>query len=179
MSHQFHFFRELLRQNPDLPFWDEYIQLAAKVGETDKMLELARAAAGREDLSNKRRNLIRQNLYKALLAADQVDEGIKEIRQTLGNKDIKLGGRYGMEGNERGELALTLAALGRFLNRPELVADLLIVLAKQSAARVSAWGRCASQDWLDRPSAGVAQRALPREQGSIGRVSSASSLAGR
>ncbi|MSU57055.1 MAG: hypothetical protein EXS35_02560 [Pedosphaera sp.] len=117
------FFRELISKNPDLPFWDEYIQLAAKVGETDKMLELARAAAARDDLSNRRRSLIRQNLYRALLAADQVEEGIKEIRQTLGSKDVKLARPYQAESAERGGLALTLVELGRLLNRPELVEE--------------------------------------------------------
>lgn len=109
------FFYELLSQNPNLPFWSDYIALSAQVEETDKMLDLFRKTAVRDDLNAKRRDSIRQNFYKALLAADHVDEGVAEIQQILAEPK-KPRQAYDFEAVSRGDLALTLAKLGRLLN---------------------------------------------------------------
>lgn len=109
------FFKELLTQNPGLPFWEAYIGLAAKTGETASMLEMARKAASEEDLSKRKRTNIKQQLYRALLAADHIDEGVAQLRLTFGSsKDENTR-------NEDGELAsagVLLARLGSVLNRP-------------------------------------------------------------
>ena len=97
-----------------MPFWDDYIALSAKVDETDKMLGLMRKSAERQDLDAKRRDSIRENLYKALLAADQVDEGVAEIQKILAEpKRPHLDSDF--ETKSRGELALTLARIGHLL----------------------------------------------------------------
>lgn len=106
------FFNELLTQNPDMPFWNDYISLSATVGETDKMLDLVRKTAARDDLSAKRRDALRQNLYRALLAADHVDEGIAEVQKILA-QPIKAGNWEDSGGvASRGDLALTVAKIG-------------------------------------------------------------------
>ncbi len=118
------FLKELLTQNPELPFWDEYIELAARLGETDKMLDLVRKAAGRTDLSERKRNRIKHELYRALLAAGQVEEGIKELQQALTRKDEptdESGGGEDMQETDHNDLALQLAKLGQLLGRKELV----------------------------------------------------------
>lgn len=117
------FFYELLSQNPDLPFWDEYIPLAAEVGETDKMLELARKVAAREDLSEKRRDSIRRDMVKALLAADHVDEGVAEIRQILSQSTHKNAEEYAAEMFSRSDLALTLAKIGQLVGNTNWMED--------------------------------------------------------
>ena len=36
------FLHELLKQNPEMPYWESYFDAAAKAGRTDRMLALAR-----------------------------------------------------------------------------------------------------------------------------------------
>ena len=117
------FLRELLSQNPELPFWSEYIEIAAKTGETAQMLTLARQAAAREGLSDKRKNLIRQNIYRALLAADEVDEAVTEMRALLSGKEAETGRSRSYEEVSRGDLAINLAKLGQLLGRKELTEE--------------------------------------------------------
>lgn len=116
-THALHdFFYRLLSQNPDLPLWDDYISLSADVGETDKMLDLVRKAAAREDLSGKRRDSLRQNFYRALLAADHVDEAVAEMEQILAQPSKPVRG-YDFDDASHGELAFTLAKIGNLLQR--------------------------------------------------------------
>ncbi len=121
------FFREMLVQDPEAPFWDEYIQLAAKVGETRKMLELARATAAREDLSNNRKSSIRGNLYRALLAANEIDEGVKELRQSIAGQTSK---NSSADNYQPSSYGVTLARLGTLLEHADWV-DEGIVAAKR------------------------------------------------
>lgn len=107
------FFYELLSQNPELPFWEEYIPLAAEVGETDQMLELARKTASREDLSEKQRDTIRQNLIQALLAADHVDEAVAEIQKILSQSKHANAEGSDAEMISCRDLALMLASIGQ------------------------------------------------------------------
>lgn len=105
------FLYEILAQHPELPFWEYYIPLAVQLGESDKMLELARKSAAREDLSETQQNSIRQYLYSALLAADRVDEGVAEIHRILAQPPVAERRRYGQ--SDRGSMALTLARIGQ------------------------------------------------------------------
>jgi tetratricopeptide (TPR) repeat protein len=77
------FLHEALTERPELPFWDNYIELAARVGETDEMLTLTRSAADRPNLTPSQRLTIRKHLANALLAADRLDEGVTELRKLL------------------------------------------------------------------------------------------------
>ena len=116
------FLFELLSQNPDLPYWRDYIPLAAQVGATEKMLELARKSVARTDLSEQQRSLIKGYLYAALLAADHVDEGIAEIRQILDSPaPVSREESYEMETGP--SLALTMAQIGRLVENTNWVED--------------------------------------------------------
>lgn len=110
------FFYELLTQDPTLSFWNDYVQLAAKAGKTERMLTLVRAAAARQDLPAKNKAAIRGTLFKALLAADDVDEGVQEMRRLIaldptGNNE------------SAGQLGIMLAQLGVLLQKPDLTSE--------------------------------------------------------
>ena len=77
------FFHDLAAQDPTLPFWDQYVEIAAAAGQTERMLALVRAAAAREDLSDNKKAALHQILFKALLAADDVDGGVQQARQLI------------------------------------------------------------------------------------------------
>ncbi|HEY3853018.1 MAG TPA: tetratricopeptide repeat protein [Verrucomicrobiae bacterium] len=111
------FFFDLLSQNPTLSFWDQYVPIAAKAGETDRMVSLARASAGRADLSDVKKASIHQVLFKALLAADQVDEGVEEMRKLMAS-DASPSTPYNNSIN-KGELGVMLAQIGVLLKKPE------------------------------------------------------------
>ncbi len=103
------FFYELLSQDPSLPFWDQYVEIAAKAGHTERMLALARTSASREDLSKAKRAPIQQILFTALLAADKVDEGVAEMRRLIAEGDTV---ESTLRTQDAGRLGLALAKIG-------------------------------------------------------------------
>ena len=112
------FFHELLQQNPDLPFWEEYVQVAAHAGQTAEMVKLVQTAISKPGLSKGQRLHLRQLLYQALLANDEVEAGVAELRRLIQtNEPVSASARY--ERENRGDLALKLARIGHLLNRPE------------------------------------------------------------
>jgi tetratricopeptide (TPR) repeat protein len=112
------FFHELLQQNPDLPFWEEYVQVAAHAGQTAEMVKLVQIAISKPGLSKGQRLHLQQLLYQALLANDEVEAGVTELRRLMQtNEPVSASGRY--ERESRGDLALKLARIGHLLNRPE------------------------------------------------------------
>jgi tetratricopeptide (TPR) repeat protein len=113
------FFYEVLSQDPGLPFWDEYVLLAARTGKTDRMLKLARAAAANDDLSSGRKTAIHQNLAKALLAADELDEGVAQIRALLAATNTPAPSDNINAEAGAGELGIDLARIGMLTERPE------------------------------------------------------------
>ncbi len=123
------FFHELLSQNPGLNFWDQYVRVAAGAGKADEMLALAQASVAKEDISERARKNIRAHLYKALLAADKVEEGAKELERMLatdkadaddasqpGSEDF-----YGGEG--KADIGMTLARIGHLVDRKQWVEE--------------------------------------------------------
>ena len=123
------FLHELLSQNPELPFWESYFGAAARTGTTGRMLTLARAAAAKPELTGQKRGNIRENLYRALLAANQVEEGVKELRALLATAPKTPGGAAGFRGRmairqiEWHQHALVLARLGHLLEQPEWITE--------------------------------------------------------
>ena len=93
------------------------MQLAAKAGKTDRMLTLARATAARDDLSKAKKTAIHQTLFRALLAAEQIEEGVKEMRRLI-NEDSS-GRAYREETS--GQLSIMLARIGILLQKPEWI----------------------------------------------------------
>jgi tetratricopeptide (TPR) repeat protein len=113
------FFHELLQQNPDLPFWEEYVQLAAHAGQTAEMVRMVRTTITKPDISKGQRLHLQQLLYQALLADDQVEAGVAELRGLIqSNEPMATSQSYYWHEN-REALALKLAQIGRLVNRPE------------------------------------------------------------
>jgi tetratricopeptide (TPR) repeat protein len=113
------FFNALLSQDPTLPFWDQYVEVAADAGQTDRMLALVRAAAARDDLSDNQKATLHQILFKALLAADEVDGAVQQARQLIA-LDATTPSNNGYNG---GQLGVMIARIGVLLQRPELIEE--------------------------------------------------------
>ena len=122
------FFYELLSQNPELPYWDTYFRIAANVGTTDRMLALARSAAAKA-LPAVKTSFIREHLYRALLAADLVEEAVSELRSVIAsNQDAKpiapRRNRWSTaETVEAEDHPFVLIKLGRLLKQPTWIAE--------------------------------------------------------
>ena len=138
------FFHELLQQNPGLPFWEEYVQVAAHADQTAEMVKLVQTAISKPGLTKGQRLHLQQLLYQALLANDEVEAGVTELRRLLQTNEQSTAspGRYGRE--DRGDLALKLARIGHLLNRPEWleegIATAKAAVQKQDEQDYSPWG---------------------------------------
>jgi tetratricopeptide (TPR) repeat protein len=117
------FFHELLRQNPELPFWDEYVQVAAHAGQTAEMVTLVRAAASQSSLSKGQRTRLQQTLCKALLANDEVEAGVNELRSLVRSAEQQNSSRRNYSIESAGDLSLQLARIGQLLNRTNWVEE--------------------------------------------------------
>ena len=155
------FLHEALTDRPELPFWDNYINLAARVGETEEMLALTRTAADRPNLTPSQRLTIRKHLANALLAADRVDEGVAELRKLLTAPPQSKGSEAAamlqmlqsqgiastpgispetlskafaeLKRGTENDAATRLAKLGRLLKRDDWVEEGLLALRQHSA----------------------------------------------
>ena len=137
------FFHELLQQNPDLPFWEEYVQVAAHAGQTAEMVKLVQTAISKPGLSKGQRLHLQQLLYQALLANDEVEAGVTELRRLMQtNEPVSASAHY--ERESRGDLALKLAQIGHLLDRPEWLEEGITAtraaVQKQDEQDYSPWG---------------------------------------
>lgn len=103
------FLHELLSQNPTLPFWSEYVIFSAKAGRTERMVALVRARLTRGDLSEGRKAALRQILCMALLASDNVEEGVQELRWLIASNTPAPPGE---QNYNPGQLGVLLARIG-------------------------------------------------------------------
>ena len=125
------FFHQLLIQDPALPFWDSYLITAAHAGRTDRMLALLQASLAKPDLSDAKKSALRQMRFKALLAADHVDEGVQEMRRLIAQDDKT----QGSSEFNAGQLGVMLAKIGQLVKRPEWTEE----------------GLAAARKWLTKP----------------------------
>lgn len=130
------FFREALDKNPALPYWSIFITISARTGDAKDALAFLRAVAARPQLPEAAREKIDARLWEALLAADEVDEGVKLLRELLArkleeNKKPRPGAsrRYDSfayeSDNEINEMTRRLGLLGRLLQKTEWVEESL------------------------------------------------------
>ncbi len=128
------FLHELLTQDPSLPFWSQYVELAVRAGQSERMLALVRSALGKENLSETRKTDLHEILFKALLAADNTDAAVVEMRLLIASEaELSPTG----DNLNAGRLGLMLARLGVLLQKPEWVEE----------------GIGAAKKWLARPDA--------------------------
>ncbi|HEY4416301.1 MAG TPA: hypothetical protein VGO57_11470 [Verrucomicrobiae bacterium] len=115
------FFYDLLAQNPALPFWDQYVELAANAGTTERMVALVRKTIASADLSEGKKAALHQILFKALLAADNTDEAVVEMRELITNGTPA--SASGSEDYNSGQLGALLARLGSLRHKPEWTSE--------------------------------------------------------
>lgn len=159
------FLHARLTADPSLPVWPLYIRLAASTGNNAEMIKLARAASEKPDLSPAVRARVDSNLYRALLAADEVDEGIAVARRIMAAKPATptaTGGAldYEMPGSEStaSSAAITLARVGLLLKRDDLVNEAIpAALAALRAERDAQLARAGYSYTENYYAAGLAQ----------------------
>jgi len=119
------FFATLLKDNPESPFWNEYVRVAAHAGHADEALNLVRTTSETKDLSRARRAELKGLLPTALLANDDVEAGIAELRRSVTNQEPpSLRGNYdSYSTSEFGQPALLIARIGKLLDQKEWVAE--------------------------------------------------------
>jgi tetratricopeptide (TPR) repeat protein len=86
----FDFLTKLLTKHAEIPFWDNYISMAARLGKTEEALALVRTTAEKRDLPEKTRTSMRGHLSTALIAADKVDEGVSILRELIASQRKEL-----------------------------------------------------------------------------------------
>ena len=144
----FAFLNDLLAKHPEMNgLWSSFIDLAPQVGEADKMLATLRAALSRENLPGHVRLKLRQWLVPALLAADQIDDGVKELRAVIEtprqNQPQAEVSAEDQPSDERKEFAFRLALIGKLMNRPEWI-DAGLAAARKFAGEERARSRSSS-----------------------------------
>lgn len=109
------FFHEQLAQNPELPFWDEYVTVAAHAEQTEEMVKLVRETIAKKGVSKAQQYRLRQTLCNALLADGQMEEGVTELRNLLHSTNAP--SSRNSYGRGSSFLALQLAQIGQLLKR--------------------------------------------------------------
>jgi hypothetical protein len=118
------FLDSLLGENPDFPYWDVYVSLGAKAGQTERTLDTLEQALKRDDLSVLKRLKLNEQLMNALLADDQVNKGVDELQKLL-RQDLPESAEDASEyakGN-RPHWAIKLAWLGHLLDEETWLRD--------------------------------------------------------
>lgn len=118
------FLRSALAKNPALPLWDLFITASARAKGSDAALKLMRSSLARRDLPPDAFHMLQRRLYHALLAADQLDEAIVELRKILNERPAKA------EEDDAGSPAEQMVRIGYALGRNDLIEDGLAVLRR-------------------------------------------------
>ncbi|MFH1499486.1 MAG: hypothetical protein ABII82_16875 [Verrucomicrobiota bacterium] len=120
------FMRKVLEADPVIDLWGAYIQLSARRSESADALGLLRAAIARPDQPAPVKSRLQSHLADALLAADEIDEGVALLLNVV-RADTKAPVKETAGGTELPSLA-ELAQMG-----VELTPDLLKAFAEAQA----------------------------------------------
>lgn len=110
------FMAKLLDRYPEVPFWDNFIDLSTRLEKNDAMLELVERTAKRPGLSEKTRWKMQKNLADAYLASDRIEDGVAILRSGLSRT-----GSDRETSKDRYNAGLQLAGLGQLLQRSEWI----------------------------------------------------------
>jgi len=77
------FVQQLLIRDPSLPFWDDFIALSAQESHAETALVFLRETLSKPALSAPARREVQAHLYAALLGANEIDEGVRVIRELI------------------------------------------------------------------------------------------------
>ena len=122
------FLHDLLAKHPELPFWNDYIALAAKAGKTAEMLTLIRSVAGSlpadQNGPQEEEGSARRSFYLALLSAGQIEEGVAELRKIIAATEKTEHSMNSHNGSmAAADKEIALARLGQLLGRPDLLEE--------------------------------------------------------
>jgi tetratricopeptide (TPR) repeat protein len=109
---------EVLKSHPQLPLWDLFVELSARLGESPKVLTLLDQALAREALPSALRRDLRGVRADALLAADRIDDGVAQSLELLGGEGEGEADDPN-PGRSRLDSAIRVAEIGRLLGRAE------------------------------------------------------------
>jgi len=112
----YQFLHDLLGRRPEMRVWEVYLREAALTGHSAEALALVDGLLERKDLGAELLADLKFRRANALLAADQVDAGIAELRGLLAEPPKR--DEKNLEA--RSDAAIRLAGLGRVLERREL-----------------------------------------------------------
>ena len=115
----------VLSEKPELNLWADWIAASMEAGETNKVIPLLRESEARLPKDPEKSAELMEALSGAWLACDNVDEGVRLIRQQLsrGGDEKGVFNRWGRSDSRKPELALQLARLGVLLGRKEWVEE--------------------------------------------------------
>jgi tetratricopeptide (TPR) repeat protein len=127
------FFRDLLTVDPALPLWDAYVYLSGQSGHAQEALAFVREISGRAGLLPAAQESVNGHLADALLAADDLDEGIAILRKMIKADAPDQNAGASACGKDPLDRCLQLARIGTLVGRKELF-DEGVAAAKKSVA---------------------------------------------
>ncbi|HEY5791863.1 MAG TPA: hypothetical protein VIS74_01100, partial [Chthoniobacterales bacterium] len=107
----YEFLHTLLEKNPDLPFWSDFLAVAAEERKTAGALELAQRALQRPQLTDAQRQQVLQELAHAYLAHGETAKGVALLRERI----QLLKAAPSPDESEISRTAMEMVALGRLL----------------------------------------------------------------
>lgn len=110
------FLHGALSRNPKLKLWEAFLSAAASTGHSMEMVALVRSCAERTDLPASMHSELKSHLYRALLAADKLDDAVAVLRSLMKDSPASVNGRFTVSG---GSHAVELAQLGLLLHRKD------------------------------------------------------------
>lgn len=112
------FLAEALKTHPELPLWNIFVELSARLGKSPEALALLDSALARETLAPAKRRGLQQVRADALLATDRIEDG---VAQSLKLAAEDQGNGIPGQARSRLELALRVAEIGRLQNHDEWI----------------------------------------------------------
>lgn len=143
------FLHGVLTQRPELPWWETYVQIAARAGQSSEALAALKAAIAAPQLSPSQKQTLSTFLADALLADDQVDAGGAELQRTLATTSS---GNQAEEGPRDLQIktATKLLKLGTALDQGPWIDSAASCLVASAVAEKSYWAtESIAQDLLD------------------------------
>lgn len=113
---------------PDAPWWEIYLPLAAKAGQSAEAVSALRSALEQPGLSAQTQLALRQQWVSALLADDQADAAAAELRKILTASDTAEAAA-----KERLSAAQSLLKLGVVLQRAEWTDEAAAAIKRQAS----------------------------------------------
>ncbi len=106
------YFHDRLREDPELPFWDDYQRLAAYGGKTAEVTTLLKQAAAQSNLKTATQVMLLNLLCQSQLASDDLTGAVATVRQLLQYGDLPQTRRMTADIKDKKTLAIELARLG-------------------------------------------------------------------